>query len=353
MRTWRQPVALLLCAAAGCTARPPPPPAPVSDSAERGPIRLTVEAAPPTVWLGDPIAVDIRVETPADYLVRFEPLDPLGELHVRNLENRDPRPSSGGGLEWRQRLVVDSLASGEHALPPVVIKYARRPDGEAQPSFDAELATRPLKLEFRSALTSQDSTAQPRDITAPLLPPWRLSARQAALVGGALGGLVAAALLAWWVLRRLRGRGPPPVPPEVWALRELSRLDGDDWIETGRAREYYYRLTEIVRGYVERKFGLAAPEMTTEEFLRSLDPGRDRGREGPRIPYDAGRLRAFLESCDLVKYAAAQPRRQEAEDALLTARAFVDATAAAANVAAAPETAGIAGRRVESEGERA
>ena len=85
-----------------------------------------------------------------------------------------------------------------------------------------------------------------------------------------------------------------------------------------------------MRGYIERKFALAAPEMTTEEFLLTL--ARDRGA----LPYDSGRLRDFLEVCDLVKYAAVRPARDDAEQVLGTARAFVHATAAAGLAEAAP-----------------
>jgi hypothetical protein len=48
------------------------------------------------------------------------------------------------------------------------------------------------------------------------------------------------------------------------------------------------------------------------------------------LPYDALRLRVFMEACDLVKYAAFAPRSEDATDALLTARAFIHATAAVA-----------------------
>jgi hypothetical protein len=122
-------------------------------------------------------------------------------------------------------------------------------------------------------------------------------------------------------------RPPPPILPEVWALRALAELASYDWVEYARVREYYYRLTEIVRSYVERKFGLAAPDRTTEEFLGML------ARRRSALPYDAQRLRDFLEACDVVKYAALEPRREDADGALATARAFVHATAAAASCA--------------------
>ena len=123
-------------------------------------------------------------------------------------------------------------------------------------------------------------------------------------------------------------RPAPPVPADVWALRALSALADAGWLERYGYKEYYYRLTEIVRAYVERQFGLAAPEMTTEEFLNELS--RARGS----VPYDASKLRGFLEACDIVKYAAFAPTSEDADGALATARSFVRSTAAAATAAA-------------------
>ena len=173
---------------------------------------------------------------------------------------------------------------------------------------------------------------RPRDITGTLVPARMFS--QAAppwlLALGITLALVAALIIFWrWQSRRRRER--PAILPEIWALQSLAELERTDWIGTGRAREFYYRLSEIIRAYIEKKFALAAPEMTTEEFLLTLT--RLRGA----LPYDAERLRAFLQACDIVKYAAYSPQREDAEQVLATARTFVYETAAAAERAAQQE----------------
>ena len=43
-----------------------------------------------------------------------------------------------------------------------------------------------------------------------------------------------------------------------------------DLIAKGLVREYYYRITNILRHYIEDRFGLLAPERTTEEFLTEM-----------------------------------------------------------------------------------
>jgi hypothetical protein len=310
----------------GCRQEAPPEPNSLTDTAERGPFKFTVEVTPKQVWIGDPITIRLRVETPEGQVVQFPSAGDFGELEVLQIEASDPRPGAEGGLVWQQTITATSYGSGVVEIPALVVKYAEKPaDASTQPSVEHELAIGSLKIEVRSALTSQDSVLQPRDITGTLTPPDRpLSAwAWAAIVSSVMA---AAALVVWLIvwLRRLARRPAPPILPEVWALRELSLLEAASLAESWQPREFYYGLSEIVRVYIERKFSLAAPEMTTEEFLGAL--ARDRGV----LPYDAYKLREFLEACDLVKYAALQARPDDGQQALGIARAFVDATAAAA-----------------------
>ena len=319
-------LAALLLLLSGC--RPPAPaPASTTDVVECGPLKLTVEATPREVLVGDPLKVEIVVQGPQGYDVRMPAADAFAKVSARETETIDARPGPDG-LTWRRTFVIAPLVSGVLEIPPLVVKYGRTEAGTAtrpatSPVVESELVSSALKVQVRSALTTQDSPERPRDITGTLLPPaappspWRVG-----LVVGAIAGAVVGAYAAYRALRRRALRPSPPVLPEIWALRALEELAGEDWFAGGRMREYYYRVTEIIRSYVERKFGLAAPEMTTEEFLATL--ARDQGA----LPYDAGRLRDFLEACDFVKYAAFQPRRADAEDVLATARAFVHATAA-------------------------
>jgi hypothetical protein len=293
-----------------------------------------VTAAPSPAWAGDPISLELSVETPTDYLVQFAPDPNFAPLDLRAQSEPQSVVTPDGTRRWRMTYTLESLVAGLFELPPQVIRYARVPAGaDQQPIFEHELATGTLALEVRSALTTQDSVERPRDITGALAaPPRKLLWFEIAAIAGAVAGAAVLALAAYRVVHRLRSRPPPPVPPEVLALRELDALRAEQWLSAGRVKEYYYRLTEIVRVYIERKFGLAAPEMTTEEFLKTLS------RRQTAVPYDRQRLAEFLLACDLVKYAAAAPSRDDAEAALAAARTFVNATAVAA--AREPSTAG-------------
>ena len=338
---------LVLLIAVGCGQEPAPEPDFVHDEAVRGPLKLVVEARPKQVWLGDPIKIAVSLHTPDDYVAQLPTADELGELEVRSEDAPDPRPAPEGGLDWRRTFTVESYASGTIEIPPLVAKYAHRPtEAGVEPTFDSELVTGTLKIEVRSALTTQDSTERPRDITGTLMPELSFWRRPAVWwAAGLIGVIVAGVLVVVLLARKLSGRGPAPVRPEIWALQMLAALETEDWLGTGRAKELYYRLSEVVRAYIEKKFALAAPEMTTEEFLVTL--ARDRSA----LPYDADRLRAFLEACDIVKYAAFNPQDEDAQQAMRTARAFIHETAAAAERAAQRMSAAMTG--AESEGRAA
>lgn len=321
------PVGLLLGSVLwGCQRPAPSAPPGVTTSAERGPIRLCATAAPSPAWVGDPIRLELSVETPADYLVQFAADPNFAPLEVRAQSEPHSVVTPDGTRRWRKTYVLESLLAGRIELPPQVIRYTRaRAEVEQEPTFEHELATGTLALEVRSALTTQDSVERPRDITGAMAaPPRKRTGLEIVAMAGAIAGAGALALAAYHAIRRLRVRPPPPIPPEVLALRELDALRAEQWLSAGRVKEYYYRLTEIVRVYVERKFGLAAPEMTTEEFLQTLS------RSQTTVPYDRQRLAEFLQTCDLVKYAAAVPSPDDAEAALKAARTFVNATAVAA-----------------------
>lgn len=116
-----------------------------------------------------------------------------------------------------------------------------------------------------------------------------------------LGGLVLFAIVAWFLWKHFRGKRKQPTPSET-ALSNLSELGrGSEGLP---AEEFAERAALSVRRYIAGAFGIAAPNRTTEEFFRALPASSIRDEDG--------HLHAFLKSCDLAKFAAADldtPRR--------------------------------------------
>ena len=59
------------------------------------------------------------------------------------------------------------------------------------------------------------------------------------------------------------------LPHEI-ALERLEKIKSANLPAQGKIKEYFAEISDIVRQYIERRFDIRAPEMTTEEFLQSL-----------------------------------------------------------------------------------
>ncbi len=85
----------------------------------------------------------------------------------------------------------------------------------------------------------------------------------------------------------------------------------------------------VVRRYVQRKYGIKAPHLTTEEFLRESSNRRivelSNGAE----------LKKFLESADMVKFAGVEATPEMADEATDSARGYLKNDAAAGREGAA------------------
>ena len=95
---------------------------------------------------------------------------------------------------------------------------------------------------------------------------------------------------------------------------ELDRLLKKGLPGRGRYKDFYVELTMVVRRYVQRKYGVKAPHLTTEEFLRELKDERRETRD---------ELRKFLESADMVKFAGVEATPDMADEATDSAKNYL------------------------------
>lgn len=130
----------------------------------------------------------------------------------------------------------------------------------------------------------------------------------------------------YFIYRGRKSRKAKTLPAETmkspWekAYERLEALAKSGLLEQGEFAAYYLRLSDIVRQYMEDRFRIRAPEMTTEESLAHL-------KESPELSaQQGGVLTEFLSSCDMVKFAKYLPRVEEARKNTQLARRLVDET---------------------------
>ena len=138
----------------------------------------------------------------------------------------------------------------------------------------------------------------------------------------AAGATVAAGAFVWWLMRRPTQQPVVAlVAPGEWARREFDLLESQRLPERGDVEGFFVRLSDVVRTYVERRYQIAAPDQTTQEFLSQAAHHPDLAGDHERT------LGAFLRSADMVKFAAARPASDTCAHALTAMRGFVERTA--------------------------
>lgn len=132
-------------------------------------------------------------------------------------------------------------------------------------------------------------------------------------------------LTIWYVLKKKYGRKEenrvevPLLPPHVVAIMELDRLKSERIWKSGKCKEFYTTLSDVLRRYIERRFQVNALEMTTDEILLMFRKDRD-----TQSVYQ--NLRQILQLADLVKFAKIQPLENENELSIVNSYFFVNQT---------------------------
>lgn len=133
--------------------------------------------------------------------------------------------------------------------------------------------------------------------------------------------LLAAAVI--WAVMRYRKEGtvlkkkPEPTPYEV-AIRSLRELKTKNLWEQGMEKEYFTRLTDILRIYLEKRFGINAMEMTSREIMERLYDSDVRDKRDY--------MRQILSVADFVKFAKVRPLPADNIAAYDNAVKFVEET---------------------------
>lgn len=118
----------------------------------------------------------------------------------------------------------------------------------------------------------------------------------------------------------------PPPPPDQVAMDRLVAIR--PLIAQGKHQEFVVAASQVLRDYVQARFGLRAPHLSTEEFFYEAE----RSEALPSAHREA--LSGFLEQCDQVKFALAHLLPPRMEELYNTAAHFITKTGASAPAAA-------------------
>jgi len=265
------------------------------------------------ILLGDKLIYSLIVKSRDDIEIDFPQLrgDDLAGFTVKDFGLR--KSNFLGRRVFRQWYLLVTYTSGEHTISAGVIKYRLKKNSEWK-----IIEVAPVKVRVKSLLAGKRHYDDIRDIKGPkgLVHYGWLST----IIGVILVFLSVVSLV--WFSRKTQKivSSQDSLPAHIIAYEALERLRKKDLIKNGKIKEYYAELSDIVRHYLEDRFNIRAPRMTTEEFLFKM---RD---ENVLSSQQKGLLKDFLLSCDLVKFARHTPGEKEADLAFSCAKTLVDQT---------------------------
>lgn len=132
-------------------------------------------------------------------------------------------------------------------------------------------------------------------------------------------------VVGWFLYRTYKATGSilpihqKPVDPYVWATGELDKLRSQKLAESGRSREYYTTLVDILRIYLKLRFNINAMEMPTTQILRTL-------HDTPETRNNEPLIKQILEVADFVKFANVRSVPDSDVRSFNNAVQFVEAT---------------------------
>ena len=118
------------------------------------------------------------------------------------------------------------------------------------------------------------------------------------------------------IIRRIKIE--PKVPAHIRAISEIEDLRKSGGPHSEDAKAYYTQLTDILREYINDRFGFNATEMTSYEILERLEESQDKE--------SLSELRDLLSTSDMVKFAKFKPMLNENDRNLVSALEFVNDT---------------------------
>ena len=285
-------------------------------------IDIKVDAEPAQVDVARDFFVTLTFTAPAGTALALPDLrDRFTGFRVAEDFTEDPvvAPDGATTLVSRWRLVPEPVAA-RYRLAPFVVYVTATNAAAAQRSSFCTASVYFTPPAAREAVTGGMEIDPEKD-----LPPlsWKLVGWCAAALV-ALAALVAAV---WWIVRKVREAvRVHRMSPIERAYYELDRLLKRGLPGRGLYKDFYVELTMVVRRYVERKYGVRAPNMTTQEFLGELARRADDAAAAP--VGDPRALKEFLESADLVKFAGVEATPAMADAATGKARDYLVTDAA-------------------------
>lgn len=282
-------------------------------------VRIESKLDSATLMMGRVTALNVTVVKPAAERGRIViPADSMtANVEIVGEAASDTTNLGNGIEEIKRRIILQSFDSGVYMLKPIL--YVS-PLGDTIASDRPVLKVIPVNVDSLTTIhdyaDAQDGEHNFFDFLPDFMSTWWFW-----LIAGVVLATIGIILYFHYAKKgkiaiKLR---KPEEPPYERALRSLNTLRAQHLCEQGREKEFYTRLTDILRVYLDSRFNINAMEMTSSQILQALE--RNEATRLPRL-----HMSQLLEIADFVKFAAQRPLPDDNVKAFNNAMQFVEDT---------------------------
>ena len=290
---------------------------------QRGPFTVHLRLSRSSLTIAQTFLLQIEAAIQDGYELTMPKVDPLlqtfGLLDFHDL---------GDKLDEQNNLVktynykFEPLVSGNFTIPPLTFKFTETAAADDTEPKLYELETEPIDIEVTSLLGEDLAELVIADIAPPVSMPKDIPLWPFVIIAIVI---IAAAVI---IVIRMKRKTAAAIarlfkPAHEIAYQRLQKLVAAKLVEKGMLREFYQRISDILRHYIEDRFDLMAPERTTEEFLFELSESSSLSQA------DKDSLAEFLTHCDLVKFARHQPETKQIQRTFDLVKNFIAKTKSA------------------------
>lgn len=270
------------------------------------------------IYIGDQVNYNISISQPENLSIGFiPPADTLtGSVQIISATIPDTVNTGKGFININSSFLITSFDTGSFDIPPV---YAELADSNGVVRFFSDYSHLDV---VRSNITLNDTTDVIFDIVGPIRE--KLGLRE---ILPWIFLIIVTGLLVYYVVKRFKQRALkksdsiisriPGEPIHITILRELDRLEKQKLWQDGHIKEFYTRLTDILRNFIQLKYYIPALEMTSSETIDSLNGTGSEEKE------NIDRINEILTTADLSKFARFIPPPEISGKMVDQARLFV------------------------------
>jgi len=284
---------------------------------ERGPLRVHVRADKAKMTIAETVLLELEAAIEPGYEVQMPKVDKVLEnFGIVDWDSLGDKLDEKGNVVSKYRYRLEPFLSGTYSIPAFTFEFH---DVNSPEDKKYELTTEPLDIEVTSLLGEQLAELQIDDIEDVVEIPQEPSFWWVWVLGAIT--LTAAGSI-WLYFRRKRVKELIRIfkPAHELAYERLRALVKEDLVGTAKIKEFYNRISDILRHYIEHRFSLRAPESTTEEFLFEL------ANTDVLSESDKESLGEFLQHCDLVKFARHEPTTEQIQETFDLVKNFIEKT---------------------------